>query len=262
MFATQLAGASAPSYESNYYCEFIERDTRADTLRRYAGILEAFEKVAPGHRLFDAGCGSGGFLDFARSRGWSVSGIDASETAVRYAMETYHLNVAVADLNRHEFPHGAYDVICAFHLIEHLSNPLHLLTNAAAALVPNGVFYLGLPFYARARIRFHQLLYRTGIANYPFNFNLPDHISYFDKRTLCTTLSAIGLEVVRTWFTARFTLADLAAAARRSSGTRKIIGNSMLPFDKVLRGIGYYQHINVIAQKKRHSVIHSPVPGD
>jgi len=61
----------------------------------------------------------------------------------------------------------AYDVIWTFHVIEHLSNPLHFIRSAAAALEQNGLFYLGLPFYSRGRILSHQFLYKIGIANYP-----------------------------------------------------------------------------------------------
>jgi SAM-dependent methyltransferase len=251
MFAKKLAGAPEPNYESDYHSGFIERDMKADTLERYEAILKELGSMAPGHRLLDVGCGAGSFLNFARGLGWSVSGIDGSQAAVQHALEAYGLDATVADLNRHELQPGAYDVIWSFHVIEHLSNPLHLIRSAAEALVPNGMIFIGTPLYSRARILLHQLLYKAGAANYPFDFNLPDHISYFNMRTLRVLCSTVGLEIVRTWFTGKRTLSELAAAARRSGGTRKAIGNAMLPFEKVLRNIGSYQNINVIARKKQ-----------
>lgn len=250
MFATRLAGAPAPDYESGYHCGFIERDIQADTLRHYAARLKEFESMTPGRRLFDAGCGAGGFLNFARSLGWSVGGIDGSKAAVQHAKEQYGLNVEVADLNQYDLPRGAYDVIWSFHVVEHLSNPLHLLKTAADGLVSGGILFIGTPLYLGAWIRLHQYLFKIGVVKYPYNFTLPDHISYFNGRTLHAIISSVGLQVVRTWFTARETLAELAAAARRSSGICKAIGNTMLPFEKVIVKVGRYQHINVIAQKK------------
>jgi 2-polyprenyl-3-methyl-5-hydroxy-6-metoxy-1,4-benzoquinol methylase len=252
LFAIKLAGAPAPNYESGYHSDFIERDMKADTLERYEALLKELGSMAPGRRLLDIGCGAGGFLNFARSLGWSVSGIDGSQAAVQHALNAYRLDATVADLNRHELQPGDYDVIWSFHVIEHLSDPLHLIRSAAAALVPNGLIFIGTPFYSRARIRLHQLLYKIGAAHYPFDFNLPDHISYFGMRTLRALCSTVGLEIVRTWFSGKRTLSELAAAARRSGGTRKTIGNAMLPFEKVLRNIGSYQNINVIARKKQH----------
>ena len=146
LFATRLAGAPAPNYESEYHCSFIERDSQAATLRQYAAMLKNIESIAPGRRLFDAGCGAGGFLDCARSLGWSVSGADGSQTAVQFAKEEYGLNADVADLNEYEFPRGAYDVIWLFHVVEHPSNPLHLLRTAAEGLVPNGIVFQRHPF--------------------------------------------------------------------------------------------------------------------
>jgi SAM-dependent methyltransferase len=250
MFAVPLADMPDRGYESDYYSEFIERDKRADTLQFYDGVLKKIEKITSGRRLLDAGCGAGGFLKFAEKSGWSVSGLDASEAAVRYSVETQRLNVALADLNLYEFPQKSYDVIWAFHVLEHLSDPLHFRKSVASALEPDGVFYLGLPFYPRRRIRSHQLLYKIGIANYPFSFDLPDHISYFDAKTLRQTLANIGLDVIRTWFSGKRTLEELSLGAKQSGGLRKAIGNAMLPFNKLFGNLGQYQHINVIARKR------------
>ena len=249
MFAIPLGAIPSHSYESDYYDEFIERDKHADMLQSYNKILKEIEKMTAGRRLLDAGCGAGGFLNFAAKSGWTVSGLDASEAAVRYSAETYQLNVALADLNRFELPQKSYDVIWAFHVIEHLSNPLHFLKSVSGALGPDGVFYLGLPFYPRGRIRVHQLLFKTGIANYPFSFGLPDHISYFDAKTLRQTLAGVGLDVVRTWFSGKLTLEELSSAAKKSRGIRKVIGNAVFPFNKLVGNLGQYQHINVIARK-------------
>jgi cyclopropane fatty-acyl-phospholipid synthase-like methyltransferase len=78
MFAVRLASASSASYESDYFQDFIERDKQPGALQRYAEILKELEQIAPGRRLLDAGCGAGGFLNIARSAGWSVSGIRSS----------------------------------------------------------------------------------------------------------------------------------------------------------------------------------------
>jgi SAM-dependent methyltransferase len=250
MFAIPLAKKLNSSHEYDYYSEFIERDKQTDTIQFYDGILKELKKMTAGRRLLDAGCGAGGFLKFAEKSGWDVSGLDASEAAVRYSVEALHLNVACADLNRYELPQKSYDVIWAFHVLEHLSNPLHFLKSVATSLDPDGIFYLGLPFYPRKRIRSHQLLYKLGIANYPFSFGLPDHISYFDGKTLRKTLSDIGLDVTRTWFSGKLTLEELSSAAMQSGGMRKAIGNALSPISKLFRNLGQYQHINVIARKR------------
>jgi cyclopropane fatty-acyl-phospholipid synthase-like methyltransferase len=249
MFAIPLGETPTRNHESDYYGEFIERDKQSDMLQFYDGVLKRIEGMTAGRRLLDAGCGAGGFLNFAAKSGWTVSGLDASEAAVRYSVETHHLNVALADLNRYELPQKSYDVIWAFHVIEHLSDPIHFLKSVSSALEPDGVFYLGLPFYPRARIRFHQLLYKAGIAHYPFGFGLPDHISYFDRKTLRETLADVGLSVVRTWFSGKLTLEELSSAAKQSRGFRRAVGNAILPFGKLFGNMGQYQHINVIARK-------------
>ena len=104
--------------------------------------------------------------------------MEASESAV----QMHGIEAEIFDLNTGEIPRSSYDVICSSHAIEHLSNPRHFLSQSAAGLVSSGLLYLGLPVYTRARIGFHQVLYKMGVANFPYNLNLPDHISYFGPK--------------------------------------------------------------------------------
>jgi SAM-dependent methyltransferase len=249
VFAARLAGARAPDYESDYHSAFIERDLQPEILQQYAKTLKELESMAPGCRLLDIGCGAGGFLNFAKGLGWSVSGIDGSRSAVQHAVETYNLNVMVADLNQHQLPLGAYDVIWSFHVVEHLFDPVHMLRSAASALAPNGLMFVGTPRYSRVGIQLHQLLFKMKAANHPYNFNLPDHLSYFNESTLRIMISIAGLREVRTWFTSPRSLADLAVEARGSRGMRKGIGTIMLPLGGLLRNIRRYHHVNMIARK-------------
>ncbi len=249
MFARPLADAPEPRYEGDYFQSFIERDRSPETLRQYQHLLRELEELTEGRVLVDAGCGAGGFASVAKSRGWSVHGLDASVSAVRHTATTLGITAECANLNTYEFRQDSVDVIHAFHVLEHLENPRHFLLQSAAGLRPGGLLHLGLPFYTRVRIGLHQALRRLRVANFPYNFNLPDHVSYFGPRTLVSALQTCGFYVVRTWFTARVTLADLVTHLRQCGGARKMIGNTVEPLNTILAGFGVHRHINVIARR-------------
>src|SRR6185369_11832408 len=109
---------------------------RATVLRRR--ILEAFPPWTGGGRLLDVGCASGKYLRQVHTVGWQVAGIELDELAASKARQVTP-NVIVGDPAKVELPEGAFDVITAFHVVEHLPDPLGALRNLLRALAPGGV---------------------------------------------------------------------------------------------------------------------------
>src|SRR5262249_41065841 len=136
------------------------------------------------------------------------------------------------------------------HVIEHLSNPSHFLTQLHSTLVPGGVLCLGLPFYKMERIWLHNVIHKFGIAHHPYDFNLPDHISYFSPKTLRNAIHQFGFDIVDFEYDARVDYASLAARVENGAGLRRMIGKSLRPFQDILRSFGYYNHINLLAKKR------------
>ena len=60
---------------------------------------------------------------------------------------------------------GKYDIITAIEIIEHLFNPLHLLTEIAGILKDGGKFYLstpkGKPYFLWSEDHFHEMSYKS-----------------------------------------------------------------------------------------------------
>lgn len=98
LFALSMRGASAPSYDEEYFEHFVERDRQDELLSTYDDILLKAEAITSGRRLLDVGCGSGGFLLRARERGWDVCGVDGSPAAIEI-VKSHGIDASVADLN-------------------------------------------------------------------------------------------------------------------------------------------------------------------
>ena len=89
-------------------------------------------------RLLDVGCGSGYFLGIMRDAGWDVLGVDKDAAAADVARELYGVRVAVGTLQEAKLPAQSFDAVTLSHVIEHVVDPIGLLTECARVLKPGG----------------------------------------------------------------------------------------------------------------------------
>ncbi|ABB32406.1 SAM-dependent methyltransferase, putative [Geobacter metallireducens GS-15] len=98
----------------------------------------------PGGRLLEIGCGSGTMLSYLGSLGWRTEGIDVDPSAVANA-RSKGLNVAQGDLLEQPYGDNTFDAVMISHVIEHVPNPVELLTECYRILKPGGVLSLVTP---------------------------------------------------------------------------------------------------------------------
>ncbi|MDT5340022.1 MAG: hypothetical protein QOD90_5527 [Mycobacterium sp.] len=113
-----------------------------------AQLAAVVADVAPG-RALDLGCGEGGDAVWLAERGWQVTAVDISETAMSRAAaeaETRGVRDRI-DFERHDlsdsFPEGTFDLISAqfLHSTVRLERP-QILRAAANALAPGGLLVI------------------------------------------------------------------------------------------------------------------------
>jgi 2-polyprenyl-3-methyl-5-hydroxy-6-metoxy-1,4-benzoquinol methylase len=97
-----------------------------------------------GGRLLDLGCGNGSFLLRARSAGWDTVGVDLDPKAVAAARKQ-SLDVRCGDVEILDPAAEKFDVITLSHVIEHVHDPLGVLSACARLLRPGGVLWLETP---------------------------------------------------------------------------------------------------------------------
>ena len=114
-------------------------------------------RYVAGRTVLDIGSGSGyGSAELARTA-VSVTGIDVAHEAVQYARLNYpldNLRFTQASAARLPFHDGAFHVITAFEVIEHLADWRQLLAEASRVLAPDGLFLVSTPnlvYYAQSR---------------------------------------------------------------------------------------------------------------
>jgi SAM-dependent methyltransferase len=104
----------------------------------YEAALDA-AKVTAGTTLLDAGCGAGLALQVARSRGASVSGIDASQNLAEIAKSRCPgSDIRVGEIEELPFGDHSFDVTTGFNSFQYAADPAHALAEARRVTKANG----------------------------------------------------------------------------------------------------------------------------
>ena len=82
-------------------------------------------------RYLDVGCGSGGALGVAQALGWQVTGVEVDEAAAEKAGASPR-EIHVGDVLAAPFAAGRFDVVTAFHVLEHVPDPVAVLRRMLA----------------------------------------------------------------------------------------------------------------------------------
>ena len=109
--------------------------TEWDDQRRF----DMVKSMLPNKRLLDFGCGAGGFLRLARNLAADVTGVEL-ETRVGD-----HWAGKIKIVPSVDAAGGGYDLITAFHVIEHLQDPRAMLVSLAGLMKPNGRMIVEVP---------------------------------------------------------------------------------------------------------------------
>lgn len=100
-------------------------------------------------RILDVGCGHGHFLHFAQQSGWDAVGLDYPSQALAYASSHYGLSTLAGDassvLSENDEHQAAYDLVTAWHCLEHATDPLAMMRALAAFLQPEGNLWVAVP---------------------------------------------------------------------------------------------------------------------
>jgi SAM-dependent methyltransferase len=193
------AAAMEGAYRENYYAEekptFLAHAAEDQDwfALSQADKLEIFERLLPParRRLLDIGCGPGFFLRTALQRGWDAYGIEPSRQAAAHA-RGLGAEVTEGFFGPQTAPTlGRFDAIALTNMLEHVPEPIGILTLARDLLDPGGVLCVGVPndfsplqFAAQAA---------TGVPDWwvaP-----PHHLNYFDFSSLCGLLTRLGFSI-------------------------------------------------------------------
>jgi SAM-dependent methyltransferase len=197
-------------------------DTRDVTARhrliarwRRRRVVKNFPPWRGQGRLLDVGCATGRFLQQMAAVGWRVSGIELDPEAAAKA-RTVTPDVVVGDPAELELPAAAFDLVTAFHVVEHLPDPATALRHMLSWLAPGGLMIVEVPNVGGWG--------GSLFGRFWSGLDFPRHLVHFTPRTMHALVERCGGRVVDEWHwskprwlirSARFSLAARGTAAAR-----------------------------------------------
>lgn len=168
---------------------YIDYDADKEAMRTvFEKHVRNFEdKLGAKGKIFDVGAATGFFMKIAEARGWRTEGIDISEYAAERGRKD-GLNIKAGTLERAELPRNTYDVVTMWDVIEHMSNPSADLLRVREMLRSNGLLAINTPDSGS--------LYAKILGSRWHLFVPPEHIWYFNRRSISKLLEKNGFEVV------------------------------------------------------------------
>ncbi len=155
--------------------------------RRAATVRRHHNKV---RRVLDVGCGDGGFLAHLAKEGVDVAGFEPSAAGAARARDRLKRpgNKAADVVNDLAEVRGEFDVVTAWHVLEHVAQPRLLLGQLRSLLAADGIVVLAVP-------NFDCLEARWGKDAW-FHLDVPRHLHHFSPGSLERLVVGAGFDVV------------------------------------------------------------------
>lgn len=183
-------GPGTELYDSSYFTGDGYDDYFQPAARRFESRLRVRWLLRTGAvtTLVEAGSAAGFFVEAARAAGIQAQGVEMCESAARFARDSLGVPVRHGDFESMDVE-APVDVVCAFHVLEHVDDPHAFLEAAFRLIRPGGRLAIEVPNIASSAAR------RLGSAWQ--GLQLRYHRWHFSPNSLIRLVSAHGFTVVR-----------------------------------------------------------------
>lgn len=173
-------------YESESY--FSHSDSRAGLM---ASLYQGVKKYSLALKLrlittslkgtgslLDIGCGTGAFIELAKTHKWEVHGIEPNEKARNLGIEK---GIQIKE-SIDQFEGSVFDVVTLWHVLEHLPDLENTIRKIEAFVKPGGVLIIAVPNFKSFDAKHYK--------NYWAAYDVPRHLWHFSKNSMRSLFSS------------------------------------------------------------------------
>lgn len=150
--------------------------------------INFINKLIRSGKLLDVGAGTGIFLEKAKKSGWEIYGNDISSLSEK-EIKTKVVKYFKGSIEDSILPTKYFDVITAWDVLEHISNIGQAVQNLSDALKSGGYLFITTPNTESIDAKI------MGKNWYGYK-KIPEHILFFNKKSITRLLENNGFEVV------------------------------------------------------------------
>ncbi|MFC1538946.1 class I SAM-dependent methyltransferase [Candidatus Latescibacterota bacterium] len=147
------------SFLNNYYeHEYFSSIRKSRMLYRLKSIFSAMRAFSQflyiqkftggieGKRILELGSADGTFLSFFKTSGWEIRGLETNEYMIRKAREKFGIVLEGGHITDIDPRNERYDIIALPHVIEHMPNPVEILSHCKNLLAESGILFIEVPY--------------------------------------------------------------------------------------------------------------------
>jgi SAM-dependent methyltransferase len=188
LYASRAAADTSTAHDyDNYYDQ--ENLSVPDFInKRLDEIVADFAPYRQTARLLDVGFGAGSLMEAAARAGWTVSGVEVSQTAAEHVRQL-GFDVFCGELKDAQYPEGHFDVVTASEVLEHVPEPRPLIAEMARILRPGGLLWATTPHGRGVSSKTLGLKWSV--------LSPPEHLQLFSLGSIRALLKEAGFRRVR-----------------------------------------------------------------
>jgi SAM-dependent methyltransferase len=186
-------------YDQRWADDWVEREFEARykdlIFRTILWQLDRRVTSLPSRHLLDVGAHAGRFMSMAQAAGWDVEGVEVNPKTAAHAARRTGALVHRSGIDAVAAEGRRYDALTLTDVLEHIPDPVRVLTTAAGLLVPGGAVAVKVPS-GPAQRRKEQLLsalHRGRPVSLADNLV---HVNHFSPHSLRLALERAGFRDV------------------------------------------------------------------
>lgn len=164
-------------------------ESQASRALQMEWLLDQASDARPGIRsMLDIGAATGLLVQLGTKRGFQAVGVEPSRSLVEVARRSHGVDLIQGTVPHPSLEGRTFDAVFLVDVIEHVSDPVTLLRDAARYLAPGGILTVVTPDVASvARKLLRQRWWHFRLA----------HVGYFDEKSFGVACERAGLTVSR-----------------------------------------------------------------
>ncbi len=140
-------------------------------------------------KLLEVGAGTGAFAHCMKEKQWEVTALEPDASSRKKALENYNVELQTPE-TLFKIPENSHDVICLWHVLEHVHDLKGYMKAFKSILKPNGRLIIAVPNYTSYDAQYYKKYWAA--------YDVPRHLYHFSPNSIQLLLKQFDMHLVQT----------------------------------------------------------------
>lgn len=140
-------------------------------------------------KLLEVGAGTGAFAHCMKEKQWEVTALEPDASSRKKALENYNVELQTPE-TLFKIPENSHDVICLWHVLEHVHDLKGYMKAFKSILKPNGRLIIAVPNYTSYDAQYYKKYWAA--------YDVPRHLYHFSPTSIQLLLKQFDMHLVQT----------------------------------------------------------------